>query len=367
MTAVIAITSGNSKVGKSVLSANLAYYLNRQGYRTGLLIAGNDLPVWGVAPNNTWPNIIGGRISIDEAIYKDVFGVDLMVTREHGHALGNLSAQTAEQLSDPIGILDSYAYLIIDMAVGVNAPAIACCLAATETIMVINQEASSLTANFEWLAKLTHHGFDGPLNIILNKVRKSSLAQSVYVRFKELAREKLKKQTNLWGSMPAEAFSDTPALQQKPLSDVAPQSKLLKEIQIIGKRLLAEQPPENQTTPLRTFWQHFIQYIEKLPVMPYIPHIKAPDPTDESRTDDHDKQAPEGESLKTTQTDDYAPMIRKLSSQISAIHDELSVIRKLMEESLQQNGAVLPSGGGSDLNEMQIDFENFIARHQGKP
>jgi len=360
MTAVIAITSGKAGAGRSLLSANLAHYLGHKGYPTGLLVAGANAPLWGAGPDNTWPNIIGGRLSIDHAIHRDTFGIDLMVAQGHGHALGNLSTQTAEHLADPIGILDSYAYLIVDMAAGVSAPAIACCLAATEAILVLTPDAPALTAGYEWLAKLARHGFNSSVNIILNQIIKPSLAQSVYIRFRDLAHQRLKLQTNLWGSISHEKLADPVETLHQPLVAIAPHSKLLQEIRVIGDRLLAEQPPENQTTPLRDFWQHFIAHLEQLPVLPYTPPVG-----NTAVTPDLDQVSPGGAASAPTPSEKlhaphHDPALQHLNHQLAAILNELRSIRKL----LQIKSPADPASTETALEEIQMDFDDFIARHE---
>lgn len=364
MTAVIAITSGKAKVGRSLLSANLAHYLNHKGFHTGLLVAGSHKAIWSVSPDSTWPNIIGGRLSLDSAIFRDTFGIDLMVTHDHGHALANLSTQTAAHLADPIGILDAYAYLIVDMAAGISAPAMACSLAATETIMVLTPDTPALTSGYEWLAKLARHGFSGPINIVLNQIQKPALAQSVYVRFKDLAQKRLKVQSNLWGSLTRESFPDPEALLQRPLADVFPQCKLLQEIRVIGDRLLAEQPPENQTTPLRTFWQQFIHHLENLPTLPSTPPIRRSIPK-ESRLEaaqSTETAAPEPSGPPSSL--DAAQAFQQLNDRMTAILDELKNIRKLLENRPPSRMASDPDQNEHSGLQILMDFDDFIARQE---
>lgn len=365
MTAVIAVTSGKAEVGRSLLSANLAHYLNHRGFHTGLLVAGSHDAIWSVSPDSTWPDIIGGRLSLDSAIFRDTFGIDLMVTRDHGHALADLSTQTAAHLAGPIGMLDAYAYLIVDMAAGISAPAMACSLAATETIMVLTPDTHALTSGYEWLAKLARHGFSGPINIVLNQIQKTSLAQSVYVRFRNLAQKRLKVQCNIWGSLTRESFQDPEAPLQRPLADVFPQSKLLQEIRVIGDRLLAEQPPENQTTPLRTFWEKFIHHLENLPTLPSMPPIRH-SISKESRPEaaqSADTAAPPEPSGPPSPLD-AAQAFQQLNDRMTAIHDELKNISKLLENKAPSRIASDPDQNEHSGLQIQMDFDDFISRQE---
>lgn len=362
MTAVIAITSGKAHVGRSLLSVNLAHYLNQKGYRTGVLVAGSSGPIWSVAPNTTWPNIIGGRLSMDHAIERNIFGIDLMVTRGHGHALGNLSTSTAESLVDPLGLLNSYAYLFVDMAAGTSSSAIACCLAATEAIMVLTPETPSLTAGYEWLAKLSKHGYNGPINILLNQVRKPAMAQTVYARFRDLAYKRLNVQSNLWGSIPIEGEMDPNDLMQRPLTELLPHSRMLQAVRIIGDRLLAEQPPENQTMPLDTFWRHFIEHMEKLPVMSFKPPAAANQqpaaPQPEPGTDTG--QASPTKLLDQRPSTIDSPSFQKLEEQLTAIFDELRVIRRLLEQNPAADPPPTQEKRGGEMEQLPLDFDDFV-------
>jgi len=366
MTAVIAITSGKAKVGKSILSANLAQYLNQKGHRTGLLVAGARQPLWGIEPDNTWPNILGGRLPMDRAIHREVFGIDLMVAQGHGHALRGLTTQSAQRLEDPMGILDAYAYLIVDIAPGISAPAMACCLAATEIILVLTPDTPALTAAFEELVQLARHGFSGPVNIILNQVRKPALVQSIYLRFRDLTQKRLKIQTNLWGAMSLEEKIDPTAARQHPLSQTMPHSKLLRDIQVIGDRLVAEQPPENQTRPLKAFWQQFIDGLQQLPAMP-VASAHQPQEAIEAESIPQTPQASlEGIPSKddTRPADEGSRALTQLSVQLTTIAQELNAIRRLLETRPLDDAAARMAQKASKSDPMDLDFDAFVSQHQ---
>ncbi len=355
MTAVIAVTSGSPQVGKSTLSANLAHYLNENGHRTGLLEAGSRSPLWNIQPKSTWTNILNGRIPLEEAIHRDLFGVDLMVTQGHGHALGGLTAQAADRMAEAIKSLDAYAYLIVDMAAGLNAPAIAGCLAATETLLVITPDTPTLTAAYEWLVRLARHGFSGPVNIVLNRVKKPALAQSVFIRFRDLAQKKLNLQTNLWGSMSQEPRAGESDNQDRPLSLTLPYSKLVRDIRIISDRLKAELPPENQTQPLNIFWRQFIDQLRSLPVMPVTPQEREESSV---KKDKADAPAPPTPHLPPF---DPAAAMQNLTEQLAAIAKELAGIRRLLEAQSSPTDAATPHGETHTADSTKLDFDAFVA------
>lgn len=354
MTALIAVTSGTNQVGKSILSANLAHYLNEKGHRTGLLEAGSHSPLWNIQPKITWTNILNGRIPLGEAIHRDLFGVDLMVTQGHGHALCELSGQSVDQTDEEIRSLDDYAYLIVDMAAGINAPAMAGCLVATETLMVITPDTPTLAAAYEWLIRLTRHGFGGPVNIVLNKVKKPALAQSVFMRFKDLAQKKINIQCNLWGTLPEDAKMPATAAPDQPLGLAMPSARIVQDIHHIGDRLLAEQPPENQTTPLNMFWRRFIDELGKLPVMPITPQDRKPSPEKKTVPEPIEVQAP------SSPADNISEALQSLTQQLTSIATELGAIRKLLEAKSPPPDQPLLHGEAIAGDEITLDFDAFV-------
>lgn len=365
MTAVIAVSSGKAAVGKSILSANLARYLNRNGHRTGLLIAGGRRPVWGIEPSTSWPDILTGRLPLDKAIHRDVFGTDLMVVRGQGHALRDLAAQPDNHLDDPLGILDAFTYLIVDICPGNPVPAMACCLAATETILVLTPDTETISATYEWLGQLSRNGFSGQANLVLNKVRKPALAQSIYIRFRDLTQKRLRIQTNLWGSMSREDDLDAAAASQQPLSQIMSQSRLLRDIQAIGDRLLAEQPPENQTRPLKDFWREFIHRQQQLPEPPPSSADRTkvesePEPLVLTPSPDEGNPPPRNDNPPTGGKTEEAS---HLGTILTTIARELNSIRRLLESRPHGNPLEPVRSESAPPDATSLDFDAFIKQH----
>ncbi len=366
MTAVIAVTSGKAKVGKSILSANLARYLNQNGHRTGLLMAGANRPVWGVAPSTSWTNILDGRKSLDAAIHQDVFGIDMMVAQGNGAPLRNLSAQAGDRLDDPLGILDALAYLIVDISSGSSMPALACCLAATENVLVLTPDTPAISATYEWLAQLMRHGFKGSVNLILNKVRKPALAQSIFVRFRELTQKRLKIQANLWGTMSCEENMEAAVALEQPLSQIRSQSRLLRDIHGIGDRLMAEQTSAHQNRPLKAFLQDFLNCQQQLPA-----RAAASTGQDRGAVETEPPELTLSASEKNSAPKDEFPpadnkveSLAQLGTILNTIARELNAIRHLLESRPLGNPVAQASDETQPTNATRLDLDAFLKLHQ---
>ncbi len=328
MTAVITISSGSSQSGKSLISANLAHYLTSKGHRTALLSAGSRQPLWEVPPVATWPNVIAGRLPLSRIIHRDIYTVDMIVAHGHGHALGQFADLHVENLAAEIAAQDDYAYLIVDLADGISSAAASCCMASAENILVPAANTPALTAAYEWLAYLVRNGMTRPVNLILNQTRKPAQAQTAYIRFRDLVHNRLELKTNLWGSIAYDAAVERWDALRRPLADIAPQSRIVKDIRTVGDRLLAEQPPENQTGKLIAFWREFNQYLQQLPMTPIRPPAKPEtDLTPDGGSTTEAIDSPPGPHTQSNQ----AAALENVNRNLNLIFKELRTIRRLLE------------------------------------
>ena len=328
MTAVITISSGGRQSGKSLISANLAHYLASKGHRTALLSVGSRQPLWEVPPIATWPNVIAGRLPLGRIIHRDIYTVDIIVAHGHGHALGQFADLHEESLAAEIEAQDDYAYLIVDLADGISSAAVACCLASAENILVPSASTTALSAAYEWLAHLARNGMIRPVNLILNQTRKPAQTQTAYIRFRDLVHNRLELKTNLWGSIAYDAAVERWDALRRPLADIVPHSRIIKDIRTVGDRLLAEQPPENQTGQLITFWREFNRYLQQLPLTPVRPPAKPEaELTPGANSNPEVIDSPPGSHTQGNQ----AAALEKVNRHLNLIFKELRAIRKLLE------------------------------------
>jgi MinD-like ATPase involved in chromosome partitioning or flagellar assembly len=354
MTAVVAIASGNAKVGKSIIGANLSHYLTQKGHRTGLMVAGARQPVWGIAPDSRWPEVLSGRLSVDKTIHRDVFGIDLMVAQNCDRTLQGLCGQNGSRLNDDLDLLDAYAYLIVDFAAQISPAALACCLAATATMLILTPDTTKFGETYEWLAHLARHGFGGPVHIVLDQVGNPALAQSIYLRFRDQVQNRLKLQTNFWGSLNKESTIDFQAVRRFPLSQAMPQSELLRNIHAIGDRLVAEQPPENPARPMKSFWRSFLAYLRQLPADPEPPDRKLPSVLAGS--------PPLKNSRRPAM--ENAQALAWLNTHLTNIAQDLQVIRRLLEAGSAPHAAPGPDRKVPPSHKETLDFDAFVGRDQ---
>ena len=346
MTAVVAITSGEPGTRKSILGPNLSQYLSQKGHRTGLIVAGARQPVWGIEPDNHWPDLLEGRLPLDQVIHHDVFGIDLMVARDCCGTFHELCNRNGSHLNHALDAPAPYTYLIIDCTALTSQPAMACCLAASATLLILPPSTTRLTTTFEWLTHLTRHGFRGPVHIVLDQVDNPTQARSIYLRFRDLVQNRLGLQTSLWGSLTKVSGIDPQTVYRSPLLQTMSQSELLRNIHGIGDRLVDEQPPENPAQSLKDFWRSFREFLRQIPADPAILQRKLPSvPENPQPIKDTHRPATEN-----------AQALAWLNTQLTHIARDLQAIRRLLETGPASTSA--PSRGET------LDFDAFIGRHQ---
>ena len=301
---------------------------------------------------------------------RNLFGVDLALLQGAADGYQRIDAHGHQMVSRSLAAEDGYAYLIADVGASHWPPAPACCLTATELMLVLTADSTALNSAFEWLIRLKKCGLQKPVNLILNQVRKPALAQAAFARFRDLAQKKLSIKINLWGSISYDSLAMQPRVMERPLSESLPQSRLIREIQTIGDRLLAEQPPENQTLTLDTFWIRFLERLAEIPrfapdPMPAQP-AKAPEPVPgdivpEIREEPPDTgtAVPEAPPQAAAAPDARTPVIdqallARLCTNVEAISRELAALRHELAKPE-------PPAQEAKPEPVKLDFERFLS------
>ena len=220
-------------------------------------------------------------------------------------------------------------------------------------------------------------GFKRPVNIILNQVRKPALAQVAFTRFRDLARKKLSLKANLWGSLSYESLAMQTRVMESPLSESVPQSRVIREIQTVGDRLLAEQPPENQTLSLESFWNKFLETLAKIPQPAPEPPKKEPAPDlkaeeaipEATELPDNalcePSQSAQGKGDPVQKPIINEALLVRLCKHVEAISQELAALRVDVGNHLNRPIAVEPEPPPKkELPEtFVLDFEDYLKKY----
>ncbi len=124
-TKVIAITSGKGGVGKSTITANMAFVLSQKGYNVAVLDAdiglANMQVLLNVRPAKTFFDYIDGHSSLEEILIPTQYDNITLCAGKSGYEYTkNTNSLVFSRVVTQIVQLDSYDILLIDTGAGLN-------------------------------------------------------------------------------------------------------------------------------------------------------------------------------------------------------------------------------------------------------
>lgn len=173
-TRTIAVASGKGGVGKTTLTACLAWILAEQGRKVCLVdvdVGLSNLDVLlGISPQHTLEDVILKGMPIEQAITNVRPGLDIISGGSGIAALADMNKTKRTGFLNKIKSLDNYDFLLLDNAPGIHRQVVAFCLAAKEQIIVVNPEPTSVTDGYALFKVLRQNGLRLPPYVLLNRV-----------------------------------------------------------------------------------------------------------------------------------------------------------------------------------------------------
>jgi len=408
-TRILTVTSGKGGVGKTNISAGTAMALAREGYRVCLFDADLGLAniniLLGINPEYTLEDLISGQKRLDEILIKNFNGIDIIPGSSGVESIANLNEYEVRRLIEALSALKDYDFLIFDTSAGIAAPVIAFCMAASEVLIIITPEPTSLTDAYALIKVLFANGFNGKARIVVNQCRDMNQAKRIYQKFNEAVITHLKVKINLTGVIMSDPNLTRSVKEQKSFLLLYPDSKASKCVSYLARILLSSVPDENFSRDLTPFWEQCFNII-KSPLL--IKGVKKknqdqrPDdkddqviPNQEKKEDEQSASKADGKANKQSSPissaievpspdeekdqpagscksgDDEMPvLIRELIHSVTTVSDELRKIRESMGN--DQTGKftkVLPESKAVELvrnnNMFILDYEAFLKKHHG--
>lgn len=188
-TEIIAVTSGKGGVGKSNISANLAYTLCKMGYKVAAFdadigLANLDL-IFGVKAHKTILSVLKGECELKDIVIPIENGLYLIPGDSGDEIFSYITEDSVSRLIGDGGILADLDYLVIDTGAGIGGLTQKFLDASDMLIVVTMPDPSAITDAYAAIkvnAKKRNSIF-----MILNMVKSAKEAENVFLRMKQIA------------------------------------------------------------------------------------------------------------------------------------------------------------------------------------
>lgn len=392
MARILTVTSGKGGVGKTNVSVNLAVHLAQQGHRTCLFDADLGLAniniLLGIYPEDTLEDVIEGRKNLKDIVIHDKNGIDIIPGSSGVAKMEALSTLQLNSLASAFGQLDPYDFFVFDTSAGVSKNVIAFCMSASEVILVITPEPTSLTDAYALMKVLSLNGFKQQAKVVVNQSKNPKTSQIAFTKLKDTVRKFLGIQLTPLGTITADARVIEAVAAQQPFISLYPNTQASKNLKTIISNLLDKDPGNDKVFTMDTFWHRCVDVFTaplKMPakkaeaakkketVTPPKPAVtKAKStPVTPVSSDSPSKATPldaqkANAKAPTSPTDQQSKLMEKLIEKVSAVSEELSGIRQVLEKGagVEDGSESTKKSPGAAPPLIPLDFEAFLDKQE---
>jgi len=186
---VIAVTSGKGGVGKSTLSANIAYVLAKKGYKVGLLDADIGLAnldvMFNVRADKNILHVLKGEASFEDIIIKLDTNLYLIPGESGDEILKFSDATIVNRFIDEAEVLEGLDFLIIDTGAGIGDTIQMFLQAADDVIVVTVPDPAAITDAYAMVKVISR--LKEKIFMIINLVRSAKEGDKIFDTIKKVA------------------------------------------------------------------------------------------------------------------------------------------------------------------------------------
>lgn len=261
---VICITSGKGGVGKTNLTANLAYTMAATGLRVLILDADLNLAnidiLLGLTPKYNLQHVFTGEKSLKEVMIKGPGGINILPGASGIMELANLDEEQRLYFLSEMAALDNKIdMLLIDTGAGINENVIYFNLAAQERIILLTPEPTSLTDAYAMIKVLSTRHDVKRFKIMVNMALSAKEALKVFKQLFKVCDQFLTTLSlDFIGYLPYDRKLVTAVRSQCLVTEKFPNCQVSNMLRKISKHLVEETPQLTDDGNIKFFWNSFL-------------------------------------------------------------------------------------------------------------
>ncbi len=188
-TRIIAVSSGKGGVGKSTLSANMAWQLSQMGYRVGIFDADIGLAnldiIFNVRVDKTLLHVLRGECSLRDIVIEINPNLWLIPGESGDEIFAYNNEEIMSRFAREAAFLDALDFLIIDTGAGIGKNVQVFLEEADEIVIMTIPDPSAITDAYA-LIKVTNT-FHPDINLLLNMTRNEKEGRLIFDKIKKVA------------------------------------------------------------------------------------------------------------------------------------------------------------------------------------
>jgi len=268
ITSVYSVTSGKGVVGKTAVTANLAYSLAKLGKKVLILDAdlglGNIDVVFGQTPASNLDHFFSDDQELDAILVDGPLGIKILPAGSGIQNFIRLDSHQKMRLLDGLDSMhNSFDYVLIDTEAGISENVTYFNTAAQEILVVTTPEPTAITDAYALMKLLSTKYHERHFNLVVNQIQNEDEALDVFRKLTMVSNRYLDISIDYLGSVPEDRQMIDSIRKQRVIIDLYPNSKITAAFAQIAGRICMEPAHAEPKGNLQFFWNKLLNFGSK--------------------------------------------------------------------------------------------------------